>query len=297
MAGKVAIVTGSNKGIGFAIVRELCKRGVSTVYLTARDVTRGKQAVEALKKEGFKPEFHQLEVTDKNNVKTFADYLKQKHGGIDILINNAAVAPESFMKTTYEDSVRILNTNYTSLLIIQEHLFPLLKDNARVINISSDCGHISNLNSTYWIERLTKKYIKLEDINAFVDWFLDSVKNGTLNENDFKGTNILAYRISKIAVCALTIVQQKKVGKNISVNSIHPGFVQTDMTGNKGQLTMDESAQAPVYLALDVDQSVKGGYFWFDKTQKNWADPKAELHVNREELLRYMKEINFWGDK
>ncbi|KAI5651567.1 short chain dehydrogenase domain-containing protein [Phthorimaea operculella] len=297
MAGKVAIVTGSNKGIGFAIVRELCKRGVGTVYLTARDVTRGKQAVEALNKEGFKPEFHQLEVTDKNSVKKFADHLKQKHGGIDILINNAAVATEDFLKTTYEDSVRVLNTNYRSLLIIEEYLYPLLKDYARVVNISSDCGHISNLNNSYWIERLTKKDIQLEDINAFVDWFLDSVKNGTLNENDFKGTNILAYRISKIAVCALTIVQQNKVGKNISVNSIHPGFVQTDMTGNKGQLSMEESAQAPVYVALDVDQSVKGAYFWFDKTQKNWADPKAELHVNREELMRYMKEINFWGDK
>ncbi|KAJ2949637.1 hypothetical protein O0L34_g15562 [Tuta absoluta] len=291
MAGKVAAVTGSNKGIGLAIVRELCKRGVSTVYLTARDGTRGIEAVETLKKEGFKPKFHQLEVTDKASVQKFADHLRQKHGGLDILINNAAVINEDWQKTTYEDSLRVINTNYKSLLIVQEYLFPILKDNARVINISSDAGHISNLSNTYWIDRLTKKDIQVKDINAFVDWFLDSVKNGTLDVKDFIGVpSIIAYRVSKVAASALTIVQQNEIGRNISVHSIHPGFVQTDMTQNQGQLTIEQAAQAPVYLALDLDQAVKGGYFWYDKSQKDWADPKQQLHSFREENMKYLKE-------
>ncbi|KAI5651568.1 short chain dehydrogenase domain-containing protein [Phthorimaea operculella] len=291
MAGKVAVVTGSNKGIGLAIVRELCKRGVSTVYLTARDVTRGKEAIEILKKEGFQPEFHQLEVTDKASVKKFADYLKQKHGGLDILINNAAVINDNWKETTYEDSLRVINTNYKSLFIVQEYLFPILNENARVINISSDAGHISNLANTYWIERLTKKDIKVEDVDAFVNWFLNAVKNGTLDEKDFSEPPlILSYRVSKVAVSALTIVQQNEVGKNISVHSIHPGFVQTDMTQNQGQLTIEQAAQAPVYLALDLYQSVKGGYFWYDKSQKDWADPKQELHSFRKENLKYLEE-------
>ncbi|XP_034833621.1 carbonyl reductase [NADPH] 3-like [Maniola hyperantus] len=292
MASKIAVVTGSNKGIGFATVRELCKRGVGHVYLTSRDVKRGQEAVDQLIKEGLKPLFHQLDVTDKASVKSFAEYLKEKHGGLDILINNAALITSNFTETTYEDSVQVLNANYYSILTIQEYVYPILKDNARVINISSDCGHISNLKNAYWINRLTKEDIKLNDINAFVEWFLDSVKNGTLNEEDFQEMPLLAYRISKIAVCALTRVQQKEARRGISINSLHPGFVMTDMTRTAGFLTIEEASEAPVYLALDIDQSVKGKYFWFDKTEKDWADPNQKLHSTYAVFEKVLKDLN-----
>ncbi|XP_023942996.2 carbonyl reductase [NADPH] 3-like [Bicyclus anynana] len=278
MAEKVAVVTGSNKGIGFGTVRELCKRGIGYVYLTARDLQRGKEAVEKLKKEGYKPFFHQLDVTDELSVKKFAEHLKQEHGGLDILINNAAVGVASYVDVTYEDSVRVLDANYYSILNTQKYMFPILKNNARVINISSDCGHISNLRNTYWINRLTKEDIKQEDVDAFVDWFLNSVKNGTLNKDDFEEPFVIPYKISKIAVCALTRAQQREVGRGISVNSLHPGFVKTDMTKSGGDLTIDQASDAPVYLALDIDQSVKGKLFWFDKTEKDWADANQKLH-------------------
>ncbi|CAH2232586.1 carbonyl reductase [NADPH] 1-like [Pararge aegeria] len=292
MGDKLAVVTGSNKGIGYATVRQLCKRGVGYVYLTARDIKRGEKAIENLKKEGFKPLFYQLDVTDRNSVRTFAEHLKQTHGGLDILINNAALITSNFTETTYEDSVRVIDANYFSILTIQEYMFPILKDNARVINISSDCGHISNLKNTYWINRLTKQDIKLDDINAFVNWFLDSVKNGTLNEEDFQEMPLLAYRISKIALCSLTRVQQKEVGRGISVNSLHPGYVKTDMTKTTGFLTIEEASEAPVYLALDVDQSVKGKYFWFDKTEKEWADPNLKIHSTYAVVEKCLRELN-----
>lgn len=290
MSDKVAVVTGSNKGIGYAIVKELCKRGVGNVYLTARDVARGKAAVEELKKEGLNPLFHQLEVTDRDSVKTLAKYLKDKHGGLDILINNAGVIVQDLYNSTYEDSKRVIDINYRSLLIIQENLFPVLKDNARVINISSDCGHISNLRNSYWINRLTTEDLKLEDIDAFVDWFLDAVKNGNLKREDFVQMSMLAYIVSKISMCALTRIQQKQVGRGISINSLHPGFVQTDMTKHVGMLTLEESGKAPAHLALDVDQSVKGKYFWFDKTEKDWADPNQALYCRFEIFEKFLND-------
>ncbi|KAI5651570.1 short chain dehydrogenase domain-containing protein [Phthorimaea operculella] len=294
MAGKVAVVTGSNKGIGFAIVKELLRRGVDTVYLTSRDVMKGKEAVEKLKKLGHNPEYHQLEVTDVDSVKEFAGHLKQKHGGLDILINNAGVVESttSFYYVSYEEAKRVLDTNYFSILTIQKYLFPMLRENARVINVSSDCGHISNLENKYWIQRLTKEDIKLEDINAFVQWFLDSVKNRTVKKEDWCGMHILSYRTAKVALCALTRVQQKEVGKNISVNSLHPGLVQTDMTWNIGMLTAEQAAETPVYLALDVDQSVKGKYFWFDKKERDWADHSAKLHFSRPEIQNFLKNLS-----
>ncbi|XP_063629050.1 carbonyl reductase [NADPH] 1-like [Cydia splendana] len=288
MIDKVALVTGSNQGIGFAIVEELLKREVKYVYVTSRNEQRGQDAVNKLKAKGLNPLFHQLEVTDAESVKKCAAYLKSKHGGLDILINNAGVIVEDWEKTTYEDAVRVITTNYYAILTIQEHFFPILNQNARVINISSDCGHISNLKNKDWIARLTKKDLKKDDVDAFVNWFLDSVKNGTLKNEDFFQTELLAYRISKVALCALTVVQQNEIDRNISVNSLHPGFVQTSMTNGTGPFTMEQASKAPAYLALDVDQSVKGQYFWYDKEAKDWRNPDLPLYCDFNVTKQYL---------
>ncbi|XP_072938362.1 carbonyl reductase [NADPH] 3-like [Epargyreus clarus] len=295
MTHKIVVVTGANKGIGYGIVKELCKRGVDTVYLTGRDKTRGEKAVKDLKKEGYNPTFFQLEVTDSDNVEAFAKYLKEKHGGIDILINNAAIITEDYYKTTYDDSKRVIDTNYHSLFNIQKHVYPVLKDNARVVNLSSDCGHISNLRNKYWIERLTKKDLTVDDVNDFVNWFLDSVKNGTLNEEDFAETPLLAYRISKIALSALTRIQQNEIDRGISINSLHPGFVKTDMTKTAGYLTVEEASQTPVYLVLDADQSLKGKYIWYDKTEKDWTDAQADYYAKMIFFDKSLQEVDVYS--
>lgn len=83
----VAVVTGSNKGIGYEVVRQLARQGLSTV-LTARDESRGQAALEALKAEGLQTVyFHQLDVTDAESVKKLAAWLKDAFGGIDLLVD------------------------------------------------------------------------------------------------------------------------------------------------------------------------------------------------------------------
>lgn len=59
--------------------------------LIARSADLGKKAVEELKKEGLTPIFHQLEINNKESVKKFAEYISHKYGGLDILVNNAAI--------------------------------------------------------------------------------------------------------------------------------------------------------------------------------------------------------------
>ena len=88
----VAIVTGSNKGIGLGIVRALCKQFKGEVYLTSRDEARGKAAVAELNKEGLKPLFHVLDIGKEETIVKLRDFIKEKHGGIEILVNNAGIA-------------------------------------------------------------------------------------------------------------------------------------------------------------------------------------------------------------
>uniref|UniRef100_A0A3B5B951 Carbonyl reductase [NADPH] 1-like n=1 Tax=Stegastes partitus TaxID=144197 RepID=A0A3B5B951_9TELE len=91
MSIKVAVVTGSNKGIGLAIVRALCKQFKGDVYLMSRDVGRGEEAVKSLSSEGLNPKFHQLDINDVNSIIAAAAFFKEKYGGVDVLVNNAAI--------------------------------------------------------------------------------------------------------------------------------------------------------------------------------------------------------------
>ena len=91
---RVAVVTGGNKGIGLAIVRRMCKEFKGNVYLTARDDGRGREAVKLLEEEGLKPKYHQLDITSSASIENLRAYLQDKYGGLDVLINNAAIAFE-----------------------------------------------------------------------------------------------------------------------------------------------------------------------------------------------------------
>ena len=60
--------------------------------MIARDEGRGQASVELLQKEGLSPKFHQLDITDKSSVEALKDFLVNTYGGLDILVNNAAIA-------------------------------------------------------------------------------------------------------------------------------------------------------------------------------------------------------------
>ncbi|CAK1550829.1 unnamed protein product [Leptosia nina] len=275
---RVAVVTGSNKGIGFAIVKRLCEDFDGVVYLTSRSEHLGAAAVGKLKEQGLRPEYHQLDVTDRQSITKFRDHLQNKHGSIDILINNAGYA-SGYGNDSFEECKKVIDINYRGVLNVQEIIYPLIRRNGRVINVSSDCGHLSNVRNEEWIERLSKQDLNIEDVNEFVDWFLESKKNGTFKTSDFvEDGHIVAYRVSKVALCALTLIQQKELeSRDISVNSLHPGFVRTDMTMKIGFCTADEAAETPVYLALHAPQSLRGAYVWHDGTTRDWHDHENAL--------------------
>lgn len=281
MADKVAVVTGSNKGLGYAIVKGLCQKYDGIVYLTARDETRGREAVKSLQEYGTKIRFHQLDVSNEDSVKTFADFIKTTHGGFDVLVNNAAILEWDEIYPSYEAAKRNIDINYKSLLTVEKYLYPLLRDGARVVNISSSCGHLSNLKNKKWIEILMDKdkVLTTEKINEFVDEYLESVKNGTFDKNDFADDGKHAeHRVSKIAVTALTKVQQRKYGdRDISINAVHPGHVKTDMANGGGEANPDEAAGVILYLILEASQKLKGTFMWYNKKLIDWEDADSDF--------------------
>ncbi|XP_020595009.1 carbonyl reductase [NADPH] 1-like, partial [Phalaenopsis equestris] len=136
----VAIVTGANRGIGFAIVEKLAEFGL-TVVLTCRSESKGVEAVLSLAKRGLTAHFCKLDVTDDESILNFASRLHVTFGGLDILVNNAGVSFSEIHSNNVEEAEIVIRTNFYGQRKLIQELLPLFRRSpamkSRVLNISS----------------------------------------------------------------------------------------------------------------------------------------------------------------
>src|SRR5262245_41350265 len=90
-AGRIAVVAGGNRGMGFETCRQLARRG-ARVILTGRDPGKGEAAAARLRDEGLDVRHHQLDVADDEGIARLAEFVRGEVGGLDILVNNAGIA-------------------------------------------------------------------------------------------------------------------------------------------------------------------------------------------------------------
>lgn len=208
---KIALISGANKGIGFAAAQILAQHGFS-VWLGARDESRGLEAAQKLVDEGLDARFVQLDVADASSVAAALETVKNQGGALDVLVNNAAInlGEGSVLETDADIFRRTFETNVWGVLNVTQAFWPLLlqSDSPRVINVSSGLGRLFDMT----------------------------------NESP-------AYSVSKTALNGLTR-QFAGLGKEkISVNSICPGWVRTDMGGPNSQRLPAQGAAIIVKLA------------------------------------------------
>ena len=138
----MAVVTGGNKGIGMEIVRRLAAEGL-TVILTARNERRGLAATRELHGQGLRNVvFRLLDISSVESVEEFADWLGYAYGGLDILVNNAAIFHND---NKYDSAVETLETNYQGNIAVIEKLLPMLKPSpagARIVTVTSWAGRL-----------------------------------------------------------------------------------------------------------------------------------------------------------
>ena len=188
----VAVVTGSNKGIGLGIVRALCKKFDGDVFLTSRDEGRGRAAVEDLEKEGLKPKYHLLDICDEASVVKLRDFMKESYGGIDVLVNNAGIAFKNAATEPFGHQARVtLATNYWANKRACEILFPVLKPGARVVNVSSSAGYLGNLGARGGDKAKAEKIKKtlaspdlsVEDLDNLMKNFVETAEAGNHSDH------------------------------------------------------------------------------------------------------------------
>lgn len=221
---KTALVTGANKGIGFEISRQLAKRGFH-VYLTARNRELGTKACAHLQGEGLGAQFIQMDVSSLKSIEAAAKELSISTNHLDVLVNNAGILEDenlSGLQVSPEIVLRTFETNALGALIVAQKFWPQLAKSGggRIINISSGLGSLSDMEGGY-----------------------------------------PAYRISKAALNAVTrILAAELADKGISVNSVSPGWVRTDMGGANATLSPEEAADSILWLAVDAPQHLSGSF-------------------------------------
>jgi len=273
-SSKVAVVTGSNKGIGLAIVRALCKKFDGDVYVTSRNKERGLDAVKLLEDEGLKPKFHQLDIDDVESIKVLKNDMESKYGGIDVLVNNAGIAYKQSSTAPFSEQAEVtLQTNYFSTLNACNILIPIMKSKGRVVNVSSMVSAWSVKKCSQPLQDFFRSDTITEaDLTEKMKDFVRYAKEGTHEANGFPNT---AYGVSKIGVTVMTRILAKRLrenGKNdILLNCCCPGWVRTDMAGPKAPLSPDQGAETPVYLALlSSDLNEPHGKYLSEKKVHDW---------------------------
>jgi NAD(P)-dependent dehydrogenase (short-subunit alcohol dehydrogenase family) len=270
MTTRVALVTGANKGIGLAIVRSLCKQFDGCVYLTARNEDLGKQAVKQLETEGLKPKFHQLDIDSMESIERLKNYISTTHGGLDVLINNAGMAYKTASTAPFtEQATNTVRVNFTGTLNVTRALLPLIRPHGRIVNVSSMASRLSQVS-----EELQRKFssprLTESQLVSMMQEFVDDVAAGCHRE---KGWSNTAYGMSKVGVTALTKVHALEIAasgrEDVLINSCCPGWVRTDMAGDKAPLSPNEGAETPVFLAL-LPAGSPSGEFWKEKKIAVW---------------------------
>ncbi|WP_202884382.1 SDR family NAD(P)-dependent oxidoreductase [Halomonas sp. YLGW01] len=230
----VAIVTGGAGGIGLEIARGLLAHG-HTVYLTSRDAEAAKCASATLVAEmpAGTPLPYALDVTDHEGLADLIELLTQRHGRLDVLVNNAGIYLEAPHRQPARPTLALeqpvamvresLDTNLLGAYRLTQLVVPLMQRQqfGRVVNVSSGSGQLADM-----------------------------------------GGGDVGYRLSKAALNAMTRVFAAELADSgILVNAMCPGWVQSDVGGPAAPLTPAEGADTAIWLATLPEDGPTGGFF------------------------------------
>jgi carbonyl reductase 1 len=258
---RVALVTGGNRGLGLGFVEVLAERlgPDATVYLGARDLSKGREAADRLRGAGRPVEVIEIDISQDRSVAQAADTLRERHGGVDILIGNAALT-----RASYGPADVYIETNNLGTHRLIRRFGPILKDGARFLIVASCHGVLTGATGRRKLrtaaeeaairaekqrkmqedpsltiapairDRMIGEAATIEEIEAALAEFIALREAGTAVAH---GWPEWLNNTSKFAQIAATVVfarqmEEEARRRDILINVCCPGLVATDATAD-----------------------------------------------------------------
>jgi 3-oxoacyl-[acyl-carrier protein] reductase len=142
--GKVVLVTGSSRGIGAEMVKAFDQQGATCVINYVSDQSgQNKADAEAVEKSMKSPLLIEADVTRPEQVEAMMKQIQERHGGLDVLVNNSGIIRDrSMKKMTLEDFESIIRVNLAGTFNVTQKAAAILREGGRVINMSSVSGQM-----------------------------------------------------------------------------------------------------------------------------------------------------------
>ncbi len=190
LAGRVALVTGSSRGIGRAIAKALAAEGAAVAVNYVRNQDLANEVVDEIENAGGTARAFHANVSDEGQCSTLVNEVISAFGKVDILVNNAGITEDSwFRKMDYLSFNRVVDTNLGSVFAMMKAVIPSMESHGwgRIVNVSSFVGQTGNLTQAN-------------------------------------------YAAAKAGILGLTkVVALEYATKGITINAVAPGFIETEM--------------------------------------------------------------------
>ena len=231
LAGRVALVSGANRGIGLAVTRGIAERG-ATAFLGARDLAAGEAAAAALRADGLAVHAVQLDVADRASIAAAVATIDVVHGRLDVLVNNAGVLVyDNVLDVDPDTADRFWTINALGPWLLAAAAVPLMRRNGwgRVVNVSTEMASLT---------RMT--------------------------------VSAPSYRVSKAALNAATrLLAAELEGSGILVNAVSPGWVRSEMGGPDAPRSIEQGC-ASILWGVDLPDAGPNGGFFQDGAALPW---------------------------
>jgi len=221
-SGKVALVTGSSRGIGAEMIRAFGQHGAHCVVNYVADA-QGQNKADAINVAGElnEPIMIECDVTQPAQVEAMMKQIQDRHGGLDILVNNSGIiADRTIKKMSLENFENVVRVNLTGTFTVTQKAGAILRNGGRIINMSSVSG----------------------ELGLF----------GQANYSSSKAAIIALTRVSA----------REFARQNITVNAIAPGFIDVGMSkGMPDEVTQNFIKQIPLGRLGDVSEIANAALF------------------------------------
>ena len=261
---KLVLVTGSNKGIGYGIIEALLKKKSNfRIILTSRNEQLGlKSFNQLLEKYPYSKNnffYHQLDITKESSISHLIEWIRKEFGKIDYLVNNAGLGTHGVHHDLNKHNA-VLEVNVFGTINFTEEMIrnKMINKKGKIILVGSLAGCIYFLSSNK-LKNAFKNAKTTQDLLNLAQAYKNSFLKGT---EQLEGWYSKSYYVSKMIINSYPRIlsYRKEIQENdISVYSIHPGWVNTDMGGRGAPLSYKQGAECEVFL-LELPDGINEKY-------------------------------------